>query len=174
MPQQYEVLSVLMREMGIPIRDLRYFQGRKRLQKTVYFAQLSKFGVDLGYGYSLYIHGPYSQGLAEAGYRIRSEEQHCSQFASSHEFRPGIVAGLRRLRHFIKAGQQRVADETNFLELAATLHYLWTVSFKHIPPKDRRKPTLATCRQRKKQFDEKARSDAFRLLETRGLIVGAK
>jgi len=44
------------------------FKTRFRLQKYVYFAKF--FGYDLGYDYNLYVHGPYSPGLANDYYKI--------------------------------------------------------------------------------------------------------
>lgn len=44
------------------------FVHRLKLQKYVFIAR--KYGLDTGYDYSLYIHGPYSSGLADDYYAI--------------------------------------------------------------------------------------------------------
>jgi len=44
------------------------FNSRLRLQKYVFIAKF--FGLDLGYNFNLYIHGPYSPELANDYYRI--------------------------------------------------------------------------------------------------------
>jgi uncharacterized protein YwgA len=170
MPERYEVLSLLLQEMGIPIDDLQRFKGRKRLQKTIYFAQLPKFGIDFGYGYSLYIHGPYSQELAEAGYKVLSEKKHCTEFASRHDFCPAIALGIRRLKAFIDTGLGVISDPIDFLELAATLHYLWSVSLRYLSTKERKFQTVFSCQQRKKRFTPKTCQKVLALLETKGLL----
>lgn len=52
--------------------DKSRFKHRLRLQKYVFIAR--KFGFDMSYNYSLYIHGPYSSNLADDYYRIDNFE----------------------------------------------------------------------------------------------------
>ena len=61
---------------AIAIRDLNCFtlesiNDRILLQKKVYLAQ--DIGLPLGYGYSWYIHGPYSTDLTAVAYQIIPE-----------------------------------------------------------------------------------------------------
>ena len=61
---------------ALVIRDLNCFnletiQDRILLQKKVYLFQ--DLGVSLGYGYSWYVHGPYSPDLATVAYQIIPE-----------------------------------------------------------------------------------------------------
>jgi len=56
---------------GIFRFNVNRFDSRIRLQKYVYLA--SFFREDLGYSYNLYIHGPYSKGLAHDYYNLDSE-----------------------------------------------------------------------------------------------------
>ena len=46
----------------------RVFDTRLKLQKYTYLA--GKLGLDHGYGYSLYLHGPYSPSLADEYYSL--------------------------------------------------------------------------------------------------------
>ncbi|MFO7968075.1 MAG: hypothetical protein R6U44_10805 [Archaeoglobaceae archaeon] len=50
------------------IFNVNRFNHRLKLQKFVYLAR--RFGLNLGYGYNLYIHGPYSPVLADDYYRL--------------------------------------------------------------------------------------------------------
>lgn len=61
---------------AVAIRDLNCFKldtinDRILLQKKVYLAQ--DIGLPLGYGYSWYIHGPYSTDLTAVAYQIIPE-----------------------------------------------------------------------------------------------------
>ena len=62
---------------AVAIRDLNCYSletidDRILLQKKIYLAQ--DIGLPLGYGYSWYIHGPYSPDLTAAAYQIIPEE----------------------------------------------------------------------------------------------------
>lgn len=46
----------------------KHFENRFKIQKYVYLARY--FGLDVGYDYSLYLHGPYSRDLAEDYYNL--------------------------------------------------------------------------------------------------------
>ena len=43
-------------------------EDRKKFQKTIYLLQA--FGIDLGYEFIWYLHGPYSPELTRVGYAI--------------------------------------------------------------------------------------------------------
>ena len=60
-------------ELGVLIKDIDNFNmdnfdGRLRFQKTVHILQ--SFGVDLGYYYSWYLHGPYCPDLTKDGFEL--------------------------------------------------------------------------------------------------------
>ncbi len=61
----------MLEERGIFRFDLDSFESRLRLQKYVYLAR--PFGLRLGYGYSLYIRGPYSPELARDYYALSGD-----------------------------------------------------------------------------------------------------
>ena len=48
-----------------------HFNNRLRIQKYVYLAKY--FDIDLGYDYSIYLHGPYSSTLANDYYNIAKD-----------------------------------------------------------------------------------------------------
>jgi len=51
--------------------NIEDFRSRFKLQKYVFIARF--FGLDLGYSFSLYIHGPYSPDLAGDYYRLNCD-----------------------------------------------------------------------------------------------------
>ncbi len=60
------------KEMGVH-PNLGDFSSRLVMQKTVYL--LEKMGVNLGYSYGLYVHGPYSPALTRALYGHKDQVQ---------------------------------------------------------------------------------------------------
>ena len=58
----------LLKEEGVFEFDPEDFDSRLRLQKYVFIAR--KFGLDLGYNFSLYMRGPYSPDLADDYYNL--------------------------------------------------------------------------------------------------------
>ena len=52
--------------------DEQNFRNRFMIQKYVYLAKY--FGLDMGYGFSMYLHGPYSRTLADDYYELAESE----------------------------------------------------------------------------------------------------
>jgi len=70
-----EVLSGFinaLREAGIIDFNISLFNHRLKMQKYVYLAR--RYGFDLNYAFSLYIHGPYSPALANDYYELNIEK----------------------------------------------------------------------------------------------------
>ena len=65
--ERYELAAVLKDVGNFSMDD---FAGRLTLQKTVRILQA--FGVDLGYRFGWYLHGPYCRALFRDGYEARS------------------------------------------------------------------------------------------------------
>lgn len=61
--------ALAMQELNC--KKIDNIRDRILLQKKIYIAQI--FGLRLGYGYSWYLHGPYSPDLASAAYQIVPE-----------------------------------------------------------------------------------------------------
>jgi len=69
---------------GIFKFNLDDFDSRLRLQKYVYLAR--PFGLRLGYGFSLYIRGPYSPDLARDYYNLPAEGEPLPAGFKAEEF----------------------------------------------------------------------------------------
>ncbi|MFA6601433.1 MAG: hypothetical protein WCT02_01025 [Candidatus Paceibacterota bacterium] len=99
----------VLRKLGAG--NVKTFEERLRSQKIQYLAQV--FSVSPAYNFSLYIHGPYSPGLANDLFMI--EEQKLKPDLS--DFIPDILnERFGRLSAFIKAKDNR------WLELVSTVH----------------------------------------------------
>ena len=68
----------LLRDEKIFDFDPEDFDSRLRLQKYVFIAR--KFGLNLGYDFSMYIRGPYSPDLADDYYSLPSETEPLPEF----------------------------------------------------------------------------------------------
>ncbi len=115
------VLSAFLRALGQPL-DISTKDDRLRTQKAVYLGQLT--GVDLGYRYNWYVHGPYSPSLTQDYYALdglsgeaRAEANHTVlNAATAHKLARAaplfqIPAGVNLHLH-------------NWLELLCSWHYL--------------------------------------------------
>jgi uncharacterized protein YwgA len=68
----------LLRDEKVLDFDPEDFDSRLRLQKYVFIAR--KFGLNLGYNFSMYIRGPYSPDLADDYYSLPSETEPLPEF----------------------------------------------------------------------------------------------
>jgi len=170
MIEQHYVLSLLLREMGKSIEDLNQFEGRKYFQKIVYFAQQAPFGLNMGFGFSLHPHGPYSKELSECAKRILQQGQECADFCTNNHFRPEVQTGLEQLKTFAAINTSGLVG-LDFLEVAATLHFLWTGPLKHLAVRERKERVIASCNELKPHFQNSACQVVFTELENWKLIA---
>ena len=89
------------------------FANRLKSQKIQYLAQV--FGVSPAYNFSLYIHGPYSPGLAHDLFAFNGTKQS----PDMSDFVPDVLKKrFKALSEFVKGKGNR------HLELVTTLHFL--------------------------------------------------
>ncbi|WP_276260636.1 hypothetical protein [Haloglomus litoreum] len=93
----------------------RSLEGRKKFQKTIYLIQAA--GIDLGYEYNWYVHGPYSPELARVGYRLEEMYEDVSPTKFSDE---EIEGRFQEVLQFLDP----IKDDVEKLEAAASLHWL--------------------------------------------------
>lgn len=92
------------------------FEERMKFQKTVYLMQA--FDISLGFSFNWHVRGPYCPALADVGFAFADqyEEVSESQFAEEKY--------EERFQEFLEYIDP-IKDETERLEAAASLHYLW-------------------------------------------------
>ncbi len=98
-------IEMLEREVSFRF-NLDDFKSRLMLQKYVFIAK--RFGLDLGYDYSLYIRGPYSRDLAYDYYHLPDESEELPKSFKFEEFL-SLVEG----------------KDSEWLEVAATILMIW-------------------------------------------------
>lgn len=110
---------------AIAMRDLNCFSvesinDRILLQKKIYLAQ--DIGLPLGYGYSWYIHGPYSPDLTAVAYQIVPEGD---SNIEKHSFKPpynSIISKVNALEKVIDK-QGLTISVVQWYELIASIAY---------------------------------------------------
>ena len=110
---------------AVAIRDLNCYSletidDRILLQKKIYLAQ--DIGLPLGYGYSWYIHGPYSPDLTAAAYRIIPEEITAIENHSFREPYASMISRVNELENEL-AHQSFKISVVKWYELIASIAY---------------------------------------------------
>lgn len=111
--QRTLVLGALLKRIGN--FNLCTFKGRLVLQKTIYLLQ--SYGLNLGYTFTWYIHGPYSPQLTKDAFRLQEiySEIPAAEFTDSNI--------ENRLKKFITFLSDRKTDG-DWLEQLACTHFL--------------------------------------------------
>lgn len=115
--QVRDKIHQLCKEMGVE-PNIESFSGRKQMQKLTYLFEA--FGIDLGFRFSWYVHGPYDSRLTrvlyddDPGYSGRQVQD---KFEKEEE-------KLRALKKFLG----RDVHSSRVLELISSLHYLLLVA----------------------------------------------
>ncbi len=134
------------------------FDTRLKFQKIIYLLQSS--GLSLGYGFNWYVRGPYSPNLTQSLYTIYEDD---SLFESSkvinfkdHE---SIVQKLNEFRE--KLGEN--IDDVKYLEVLASMHYIWKVTFNGRGDKEKLRKRLLLAKPSLEDFEniEQLIDDAY-------------
>jgi hypothetical protein len=115
------ILSRILKLMGFNGVEMDDFNNRLKYQKLIYLAQNT--GINIGYGYSWYVRGPYSPFLTRTLFNIK-ENPTLFDKGDSIKFKheDEIVKRLERLNEVLGSN----FDDPKYLEVMASLHYLRT------------------------------------------------
>lgn len=117
---------------AVAIRDLNCYSletinDRILLQKKIYLAQ--DIGLPLGYGYSWYIHGPYSTDLTAVAYQIIPEGKTSIENNTLKEPYAKIIDRVNLLEDII--GEQNLKiSVVQWYELIASIAYWYNCGYK--------------------------------------------
>ena len=116
---------------AVALRDLKCYcidtiADRILLQKKIYLAQ--KIGLPLGYGYSWYIHGPYSTDLTTVVYQIVPEGTESIENRKFKERYIKIIDKINALEDEIHKRELQT-DVISWYELIASIAYWITPDF---------------------------------------------
>jgi len=115
--QVREKLFELCNALGVE-PDLSTFQNRKQLQKLTYLFEI--FGLDLGFRFSWYVHGPYNRNLTTVLYN--DDEAESTRPVADHF--ENEKEKLELLKRFLG----RDVHSSRALELIGSLHYILTAT----------------------------------------------
>ncbi|HUT45924.1 MAG TPA: hypothetical protein VMX36_06535 [Sedimentisphaerales bacterium] len=149
--------------LNLPFK-IDYFMDRLIMQKSVYLAQAA--GVNLGYFYHWYLHGPYSPSLTRDEFAVAMDisagldesEGWKLDESSSHR-----LEGIRAI--FSEPERDKLARK---LELLASVHFL--IDRKQVSKVDTNRIT-ATLKRFNKDFSEQDVKRALEELKVYGLLA---
>jgi uncharacterized protein YwgA len=130
--------------------SMETFQERKKLQKLAYL--MREAGLDVPFGFSWYLYGPYSPGLTEMLFQM--VEQKPQGKVLTREERKH----LEDLKQFL--GED--VESTKRLELLASLQYLRRVAKDHGYAKNE---IIAVLKKKKPQFSDDEIGQCWNKLE---------
>jgi uncharacterized protein YwgA len=160
MDRQQIALKLAVRGLGLNFR-IGTFQERLILQKAVYLAEAG--GVNLGYYYHWYLHGPYSPSLTRDAYAIESELRQELDESEGWKLDDESEQRLKQLRSLIPKDNDVRGRK---LELLASVHFL--VNRKQVHANDAEE-IAATLLRFEKDFSEDEVANALRELAENGI-----
>lgn len=162
MDRQQIGLKLTIDGLNLPFL-INTFEDRLILQKAVYLAQAA--GVNLGYYYHWYLHGPYSPSLTRDEYAIGCEHVQGVDDSEGWKLDDESAGRLEKLKKFIPKSDR--PELRRKLELLASVHFL--INRKQVRQNDAREIT-ATLKRFEKNFSEEEVQNALRELIDYGLL----
>lgn len=140
------------------------FEDRLIMQKSVYLAQAA--GVNLGYYYHWYLHGPYSPSLTRDEYAIDTDISAGLDESEGWKLDAGSSQRLEEIRSiFTEPERAKLAKK---LELLASVHFL--IDRRQVSKVDTGRIT-ATLKRFNKGFSEEEVTEALGELKNYGLLA---
>lgn len=123
MEPKLAVLKLVLEELGMS-PSIDTVADRKRVQKAIYLAQLSK--LDLGYRYGWYLMGPYCPKLTQDYYELDNEADTTDDLSLN----PNAKALLSQVKPLMSVPDELKPELglVDWLELLASYHFLRKVS----------------------------------------------
>ncbi len=117
------VLKLVLDEIGLPAQ-VSSFTQRLLIQKKIYLTQLT--GLDLGYRFSWYIHGPYCRELTSDAFQLVEAIENDESIPVDRPLNPLAKQFVSKAKTIWEYWPKEITP-SDWLELLASLHYL-----KHI------------------------------------------
>lgn len=164
MDRQQIGLKLAVEGLELPFQ-INTFEDRLILQKAVYLAQAT--GVNLGYYYHWYLHGPYSPSLTRDEYAIGFEHDQDVDDSEGWKLDDESTGRLEQLKNLIPKGNR--PEVRKKLELLASVHFL--INRRQVRQNDARE-IAETLKRFNKNFSEEEVQKALRELIHYGLLTG--
>lgn len=164
MDRQQIGLKLTVDGLNLPFQ-ISTFEDRLILQKTVYLAQAA--GVNLGYYYHWYLHGPYSPSLTRDEYAVATDISVGLDESEGWKLDDESSGLLKKLQKLVPKGEKTHIRRK--LELLASVHFL--IDRRQVSRVATSRIT-ATLKRFKKDFSEEEVQNALRELIDYGLLTG--
>jgi len=102
--------------------NIQTFNDRKKLQKTVYFLQ--RMGLNMGYKFGWYIHGPYCSDLTKDAFEFHNQNETLKATGFS-EISPAEIEIIGNIKNFVGD----LKDSPDMLELLASLDFIKNIAY---------------------------------------------
>ena len=102
--------------------NIQTFDDRKKLQKTVYFLQ--RMGLNMGYKFGWYIHGPYSSELTKDAFEFHNQKETLKETDFS-KISPAEIEKIGAIKKFFGD----LKDSPDMLELLASLDFIKNIAY---------------------------------------------
>jgi uncharacterized protein YwgA len=136
-----------------PAFDMLSFSNRLKLQKIIYILQAH--GINLGYCFNFYLHGPYSTDLARNGFQIKNYQE-------MKEARFEEDVDEERFKGFLEKIKSKKSD-IGWLECASSIIFLKKYS-------EKKADVFKGMKIRNKPFSDAALESVWQELEEFGWI----
>ena len=137
-----DILYMLAREDGFNLKRTSMVE-RLKLQKTIYLLQA--YGLQLGYGFSWFTYGPYSQDLVHDSFTVlKSEREKYEERTSSLSFSEETIRKFNDFKRLLKG----VLGNAKQLELLASVRFVRNTWY----PVANRQEIVSFFKKRKTQF----------------------
>ncbi len=120
------VLKLFVLGLGVE-GGINNFDARRDFQKAVLLGQ-SLSGVDLGYRFNWYLHGPYSPSLARDYYQLAEAVEFGDTEYEGHTLVDAVRERLDGIRNLFIVPDELELEQSDWLELLASWHYLRSVN----------------------------------------------
>jgi len=150
------VLGAVLRRIGN--LDMRSFEGRLVLQKTIYLLQ--SHGLYLGYKFSWYVHGPYCPELTRDAFKLLPVYKRLPNVGFA---RPQTERKFEGFLRFL--GDKK--DDADWLEQLACTHFLSALN-----PRAKKEEIINVVLNHESHFTERQCERAWNYLIENGLIEG--
>ena len=158
-------ISVKLTTDGLELPfEINSFRDRLIMQKAIYLAQIA--GVQLGYFYQWYLHGPYSPSLTRDEYAIKLDISADMDESKGWTLDDDSLKRLKRMKPLFQESDRDILAKK--LELLASVHFL--IDRKQVSKVDPEKIT-ETLKRYNKPFNKRDVEKAIEELKEYGLLA---
>jgi uncharacterized protein YwgA len=162
MDRQQIGVKLTIEGLGLEFQ-IKTFQDRLIMQKAIYLAQAK--GINLGYYYHWYLHGPYSPSLTRDEFAIAMYISADLDESKGWKLDNTSSQRLRKLRGLLT--EPKRDEQARKLELLASVHFL--IDRRQVSRIDTKQITT-TLKRFKKNFSEGEVKKAVRELNAYGIL----